>query len=112
MILDFHPEAGVSIIVLAEIARKTNVSKTPVAKKPAELKSVTLMTTHVFVGPICSATAVNGATNADSVDSHRTVKAPLTNFDSLKTALILKRKSIEFRGRANAPNQHDATMTA
>ena len=101
-----------SIIVLEEIARKTKVSKIPVAKKPAELKSVIFTTTHVFVGPMCSATAVKGATNADNVDNHRSVKTTLTNFESLKTALILRRKSIEFRGRANAPNQQDATMTA
>lgn len=88
------------------------MSKIPVTKKPAELKSAILTTMHVFVGPMCSATAVKGATNADNAESHSRVNITLMGLELLNTALMRRRKSNELRGRANAPNQHDATMTA
>ena len=86
-----------------EIITKTLVSKIATVMNPTELYLVTVVVTHPVA--IFRPTDPKGKVNALNVESHRKAKMATIIGDRRKTALTRRKKSMELRGRANAPNQ-------
>lgn len=87
------------------IAMKTMVSKTPIEKNPAELRSSTRVMMQLSVGPMLFAVNVKGAVKEASVESHNREKMMVMIRELKNTPRMRSRNNIELHGRAKAPNQ-------